>query len=410
VLAEIKPLETFGIHGGRTNVRAKFVLARTTEGCDQGGQLGYVRADRLRLAIVGAGAWGVRAHLPALTARDGVDVVALVDPQTELTESAAARYGVPGSYRDVDSMLRSVGSLDAAVVATPTDTHHDVVMRLVEAGAHVLCEKPLAYTVPQAEEMAKALQARGRLGKMGFLFRCSPVVSRMKALLEEGYIGDLVALESSVVNAQFVDPMKPLHWKMRRERASGGVFVEYGVHSIDLALWLGGPVTRVVAHGLTTIPKRPPTDGHSVVDVDDVSAWIAVYAAGGQALFKAGWASLPVGGGGLRLYGRAGSMAWQLDPTTRRTERLVVSTMVEPEPRTVLEFEAPPVPEDDTGWAPLGLLAHYNSRLDASFIDDIRHGRETGPTFDDGLAAQRVLAAIRTSLDERRWVEVGATA
>ncbi len=333
--------------------------------------------------------------------------MALVDPHTQIIEPAAKRYRVPGIHPDVESMLRNVGRLDAAVVATPTDAHHAVVMRLLKAGAHVLCEKPLAYTVAQAEEMVAALRARGRIGKMGFLFRCSAVVSRMKALVDEGYIGEVVALESSVVNAQFVDPEKPLHWKMRRERANGGVFVEYGVHSIDLGLWLGGPMKRVVAHGLTTVARRPPTDGHSVVDVDDISAWIAVYANGGQALFKAGWASLPVGGGGLRVYGRTGSLAWQLDPTTRRTERLLASTIAEPEPHVVFEFEAPPAPEDDTGWMPLGLLADYNTRLDAGFIDDIRSGHTTGPTFDDGLAAQRVLAAIRTSLDERRWVDVG---
>jgi predicted dehydrogenase len=349
----------------------------------------------------------VRAHLPALLACDGVDVVALVDPRTDVIEPAAARYRVPAIFRDVETMLGQVESLDAAVVATPTDAHHAVVMRLLDRGAHVLCEKPLAYTVPQAEEMTALLHARGRVGKMGFLFRCSPVVARMKELIDQGFIGDVVALESSVVNAQFVDPEKPLHWKMRRARANGGVFVEYGSHSIDLAMWLGGPISRVVAHGLTSIPKRPPTDGHADVDTDDVSAWIAVYQSGGQALFKAGWASLPVGGGGLRVYGRTGSLAWQLDPTTRRTERLLVSTLAEPEPRVLLEFEAPPVPEDDSGWAPLGLLAHYNTRLDAGFIDDIRRGRATGPTFDDGLAAQRVLAAIRTSLDEGRWVDVG---
>jgi predicted dehydrogenase len=364
-------------------------------------------SSRLRVAIVGAGSWGLRAHLPALSTCDGVDVVALVDPRTDVIETAAARYRIPAVFRDVDAMLGDIGPLDAAVVATPTDAHHAVVLRLLEAGAHVLCEKPLAHTVAQAEEMVASLHARRRIGKMGFLFRCSPVVGRMKELVDHGFIGDVVAVESSVVNAQFVDPLRPLHWKMRRERAGGGVFVEYGVHSIDLALWLGGPITRVVAHGLTTVPARPPADGYSTVDVDDIAAWIGVYRSGAQALFKAGWASLPVGGGGLRVYGRTGSLAWQLDPTTRRTERLLASTLTAPEPAVLLEFEAPPDPDDTSGWMPLGLLAHYNARLDAGFIHDILNGQATQPTFDDGLAAQHVLAAIRTSLDEERWAGVG---
>ena len=108
------------------------------------------------------------------------------------------------------------------------------------------------------------------------------------------------------------------------------------------------------------------------------------------------------------MYGRTGSLAWQLDPTTRRTERLVASTLANPAPTVLLESDAPPVPEDDTGWMPLGLLAQYNTRLVAGFISDISTRRATGPTFDDGLDAQRVLAAIRTSLDEGRWVDIGA--
>lgn len=362
---------------------------------------------RLRVAIIGMGAWGTRAHLPALAAREDVEVVAIVDARTDVLRAIAQQYGIPQTFSDAGALFRAVDGLDAVVIATPTDTHHDLVLQALAAGMHVLCEKPLAYDLPQAKAMVEAMHVRDRIGKIGFLFRFSPVVERMKQLIDDGLIGAVQLFESVTLNAQFIDPARPLHWKMRRARANGGVFVEYGSHSIDLALWLGGPITRVVGHGITLIPTRP-TDNAApgTVEVDDVSSWIGTYRHGGEALFRTGWASLPVGGGGLRVYGSRGSLAWQLDPTARRSEQLVIATIENPEPTMLLNLTPPFDPVIDAGPFPLGLSAHYNARLIDRFVSDIRAGTNTGPSFVDGLAAQQVLAALRTSLDEGRWVNV----
>jgi predicted dehydrogenase len=161
----------------------------------------------------------------------------------------------------------------------------------------------------------------------------------------------------------------------------------------------------VVAHGVTLIPSRPtPGDGIGTVDVDDVASWIGVYASGGQALFRSGWASLPVGGGGMRVYGSQGTLMWQQD--RRRAESLIAVTHDDPTPHALFEFAPLFDPVTDEGDFPLGLLARYNHRLAESFIRDIRQGKESWPSFADGLIVQRVLAAIRTSLDDQRWVDV----
>jgi predicted dehydrogenase len=255
--------------------------------------------------------------------------------------------------------------------------------------------------------MVEALNAKRLVGKLGFMFRFSPVIARMKQLVDEGYIGQVQLLESLSLNAQFIDNQKPLHWKMRRARANGGVFVEYGAHSIDLAIWFAGPVSRVVADGLTLIPERPAGDGGvTSVDVDDAASWIAHHVNGAESLVRTGWSSLPIGGAGLRVYGTRGSLAWQLDPTTRRHEWLLGSTIEQPEPTKLFEFAPVLDASSDSDPFPLGLSAHYNAGLIQSFVTDIRRGRATGPSFADGLAAQEVLAGIRTSLDESRWVDV----
>ncbi len=363
---------------------------------------------RLRVAVIGLGAWGTRAHLAALAARDDVEVVAIVEPDAVEAAAAAARFSVPRIEADAAMLWANPGEIDAVVIATPVDTHYRQVMDALAAGCHVLCEKPLAYDLPQAEEMHRVAREAGVVAKLGFLMRFSPVVARMKVLVDEGYLGELRGFEFHSVNAQFIDPDRPRHWKMERSRANGGVFAEYGSHGIDLALWFGGPITKVVAHGTTAISERPlHGGGRGAVDVDDMTAWIGVYANGGDATFRTGWASQPIGGGGVRIYGSRGSLAWQPDPTTRRSEVLIGASTNAPEPTVLLDHTPDFDPVIDSGPFPLGLFARYNAGLIDSFIRDIRAGRVTGPSFDDGLAVQRVLAGIRTSLDEGRWVEVG---
>lgn len=351
------------------------------------------------------GAWGSRAHLPAFASLPGVAVVAVVDPDEAAASRAAETHGVRRVETNALRLFDDPDGLDAVVIATPDDTHRDLAIAAFDAGLHVLCEKPLAYTVAEAAELVAAAERSGRITKLGFLFRFSPVVERMHALVEQGYIGHVQAFDHVGVNAQFVDPSRPMHWKMQRTHAPGGVFVEYGAHTIDLAHWFGGPLARVVAHGITLIPERPlAAGGVGRVDGDDLASWIGEYAGGGQALFRSGWASYAVGTGGMRVYGSLGTLLWE--HRGRSSEALLAITRDDPEPRVLLEYAPVHDPAVDDGPFPLGIYSRYNRRLAESFVNDIRSGIPSSPTFADGLAAQRVLAAIRESLDEQRWVDV----
>lgn len=362
--------------------------------------------SRLRIGIIGMGAWGSRAHLPAFASLPDVEVVVVADPDEAAARRAAVAHGVDRVETDASRLFSNPGGLDAVVIATPDDTHRDLAVAAFDAGLHVLCEKPLGFTAGEAEEMLAAAERSGRIARIGFLFRHSPVVVRMRELVAQGFIGAVQAFEHVGVNAQFADPVRPLHWKMQRRHAPGGVFVEYGAHTIDLALWFGGPLRRVVAHGVTLIPERPLAGGGTgTVDGDDLAAWIGEYAGGGQALFRSGWASLPVGSGGMRVYGTRGTLLWEQHG--RASEALLAVTPDDPEPRVLLEYAPEYDPAVDDGPFPLGIYARYNRRLAESFISDIRGaGASSSPNFADGLAAQRVLAALRTSLDEQRWVDV----
>ncbi len=360
----------------------------------------------VRVAVIGLGAWGTLAHLPSLRAHPDAEVVAVVERDERRLREVAGRFGVPLALATPDELWRRQDAFDAVVIATPTDTHHELALPALALGKHVLCEKPLAFDVGQARAMAEAARAAGVVTKLGFMFRFSPAIQRLKTLLDDGYAGDVVAFQSHTMNAQFIDPATPIHWKMRRNRANGGVFAEYGAHAIDLASWLVGPIERVVAQEQTITPQRPNAAGEMVaVEVDDAAAWLATFASGAQGSFETSWSTLPVGGGGIRVYGTRGSLAWQPDPGLRTSERLIGATVDQPVPEVLLEYRTrfPPAAGDAHA---IGISADYNDRLIASFIGDVRRPPSSGPDFDDGLRAQRVLAALQASLGSSQWASV----
>ena len=363
----------------------------------------------IRVAVIGLGAWGTLAHLPSLRAHPDADVVAVVERDESRLRGVAARFGVPLALTTADALWRQADAFDAVVIATPTDTHRDLALAALALGKHILCEKPLAFDVGQARAMVDAASAAGVVTMLGFMFRFSPAIQRMKVLLDEGYAGEIVAFQSHTMNGQFIDPTTPIHWKMRRDRANGGVFAEYGAHAIDLASWLVGRIDRVVAQARTLTPGRPDGSGASVVvDVDDAAAWLVEFASGAQGSFETSWSTLPVGGGGVRVYGTRGSLAWQPDPGLRTSERLIGATIDRPEPAVLLAYETVHGPrnEDEITARSIGISADYNDGLIASFLSDIRRAHGTGPDFADGLRVQEALAAIQRSLAVRQWEPV----
>ena len=135
-------------------------------------------------------------------------------------------------------------------------------------GLPVLCEKPLARTVPEAEDLVARAAAAGVVTKLGFVFRYSPALRQLRALVQDGYVGRVHSLTVYSQNPQFMDPSAPFHWKMDGARTGGGVVVEYGSHSLDLARWIAGEIEEVCANARTVVPDRPdpPRSGRRQVD------------------------------------------------------------------------------------------------------------------------------------------------
>ncbi len=192
----------------------------------------------LPLAVVGAGAIAT-AYVQALQAVPDLRLVAVVDPD----EQARARLPAVPGFASLDAMFAANVKPAAALVLAPPIHHEGLALQLLRAGLHVLCEKPLAPSVAAATRKLLAAREQNRRLMMGSKFRYTPDVAAARALLDEQRCGDVVLYEN--VFCSHVDMSR--RWNADPAISGGGVLIDNGCHSVDLARYLLGPIARVQA-------------------------------------------------------------------------------------------------------------------------------------------------------------------
>ena len=182
--------------------------------------------DRLRVAVIGAGAIAWDVYLPELARRTDVDLVAVVARSHETIERAQSAFGIPAGFRSVDALLGST-AFDLALVLTPPDAHHDQVVQLLEAGRDVLCEKPVAHTLSDIRAMQEAQRRSGRVLLIAFNRRYCPAYVKAKA-----------ALEGRPLHSCYVEKCK----ESNQPRA----LLNDAIHVVDTMRWFCGGVVQDV--------------------------------------------------------------------------------------------------------------------------------------------------------------------
>src|SRR5579859_7819669 len=142
----------------------------------------------VRVGVVGTSLWADSMYLPALQNHPKGKIVAVCGRDPDRTQVFAARWNIPHFYTDFRKLL-DAGGLDALIVASANDSHHPITMAALDAGLHVLCEKPLALNAIQAREMADKAKSSGRKNMVPFTYRYMPTNRYLKQLIDEGYIG-----------------------------------------------------------------------------------------------------------------------------------------------------------------------------------------------------------------------------
>jgi predicted dehydrogenase len=322
-------------------------------------------------------------------------------------EAAADRLGWASVETDWRALIAR-DDIQLIDISAPGDMHAPIAIAALQAGKHVLCEKPLANTLAEAEAMAAAADAAyssGARAMVGFNYRRVPALALARRLVEEGRIGTLRHLRAVYLQDWLVDPDAPMTWRMQAERAGSGALGDLGAHIVDLARYLtGDEITGVSALSATFTGKRPLADGSGTgtVTVDDAVVFTARLGGGALAAFEVTrCATGRKNALRIELNGTAGSLAFDLERLNELefcdgTERGEVAGF-----RRILVTEAGH-PYLSAWWPPGHIIGweHTFTHQAKDLLTAIAESKQPEPSFADGLAVQKVLDAVQSSADQ----------
>ncbi|MDN4171554.1 Gfo/Idh/MocA family oxidoreductase [Nocardioides sp. SOB77] len=325
----------------------------------------------------------------------------LVGRDPAALKTAADRYGWADTATDWRDVVTR-DDVDVVDICTPGHLHAEIALAALEAGKHVLVEKPLANTVAESEALVAAAAAaaeRGVVTMTGFNYRRVPALALARRMIAEGRIGTVRQVRASYLQDWLVDEAAPMTWRLRRESAGSGVLGDLGSHVVDqLHHLLGEPVVAASGHLRTFVPERAGDHGPEPVTVDD-AAWATLETASGvvASVEVSRMATSRKNALQLEVYGTTGSLSFDLE---RLNELGVDDRALDPDGgvRRVLVTEATH-PYLDAWWPPghtLGWDSTFTSQA-ADFLTAVANRTQPSPSFADGLAVQRVLAAIEES-------------
>jgi predicted dehydrogenase len=358
--------------------------------------------EKLRAGIIGTSWWSELEHLPGLRARGDVEVTGLCGRNPARLAEVAARHQVAETYTDWRELVAR-GRLDVLVIATPNVLHREQALAGLSAGAHVICEKPLAMNLAEARELRDRARATGRKTLTFFTHRALAASALAKRLVDAGHLGRPVHVAASYLTSSHLRPGKQAGWRMQRSQSGTGVLGDLGSHVVDLVRWWLGDFRQVCAQWATVTGER---DGIRT-DADEQVSFLAELACGAQATFHA--SKLAAGRGNFQrveLHGTAGSLVWEAEPGFDATweGRLQVG-----HPAATRLDPVPIPPELRRGLDTPDAQANRNEafrRLTDPFFAAIRGGGDPSPDFADGAAVQAVLDAVAASAERGVWVEV----
>ena len=350
---------------------------------------------KLRVGVLGAGAFAEACHVPGLQSHPRAEVVAICGRRPERARALAERLGVPDVATDPDELC-SRSDLDAITVCTPNASHTEQVLLALAHGKHVFCEKPLGLTVAEAEEMVRAARAGGRVHQVAFTYRYLHGVAELRRRVAAGDVGEPFLFRAHHEFWDGLRPDAPIGWRELRGPAGAGVLYDSGSHFFDLARFLLGEITKVKAQVQHLPRQRLESASGQVreVETDDLASASLRFASGARGQWFASRITPPRGENYVQVIGREGALEALL--SRGRLDGLRAARPGR------AGWEELPLPEEARDGQ-----AHALPRMMASFVDACLAGRlrDDDASFDDGLAAQRALAAADASAGSG-WVRL----
>ncbi|WP_066287161.1 Gfo/Idh/MocA family protein [Arthrobacter sp. B6] len=321
-------------------------------------------------------------------------------------QEAAGKYGWAETATDWRTVLER-DDIHIVDICAPGWMHAEIATASLEAGKHVLLEKPLANTLAEAEAMTKAAQAaraRGVQSMVGFNYRRVPALALARELIAEGRVGTVRHVRAAYLQDWLADETAPMTWRLKKETAGSGALGDIASHAIDQVLFLlADRVTEVSGRVHTFTTRRPGAAGLEEVTVDD-AAWATLSLASG-AIASVEASRVATGRKNslqLEIYGDKGSILFDLENLNELRFLDATAPAREQGYRRILVSE-PDHPYLDAWWPQGHIIGweHTFTHEIRDFLLAVDGGTPPTPSFEDGLEVQRILNAIEESAAER---------
>ena len=364
-------------------------------------------SQKVNIAVIGANihaGWGGVVHIPALLELPEYRVVGLCTSRKETALEAAEHFGVPMAFHDYREMVAHP-NVEAVSVCVRVPLHHEMVMAALEAGKHVYCEWPLGVTVAEAEEMAAKARERGVVHMVGLQLRNNPVLLRLKELIDEGYVGDMLSVRMKACVSSTPNVHPRLAWEVDGNLGAHVLSIPGG-HTLDVISHCVAEFSQLSAQVSTQLTSRRVEGTGEVLEVTApdtvlVAGTLTNGAAVSAHVSRGIWHGT---GWTLEVYGTEGTLV----ASANTLPQLATSIRLEGA-RDSEEALAPlEIPKGLT-WAPEGLtkVEPFNTaQMFRRFAAAIRNGGPVHPNFDDAVANHELLASIERSSALGRKVSV----
>ncbi|GAB4430042.1 MAG: Gfo/Idh/MocA family oxidoreductase [Anaerolineae bacterium] len=373
----------------------------------------------LNIGLIGYGGIG-RVHAMAYRAipfhygltADTVNLVGVATSRAETAAQAAREIGCDFWTADYRELLAR-DDIDIVDICVPNHMHEEIVIAAAEAGKHIYCEKPLSMGVADGQRIVAAVEQAGVKSQMTFNFRFFPAITRARQLMDEGFVGRVFSFRGRYFRSSYIDPNKPLSWRLRKEISGGGALADLGSHVLDVLYYLLGDFGSVQATLDTLIKERPVAKGAAekgTVDVDDIALMQLRMADG-----TLGQVEISRMGTGVtndlqfEIYGDKGAIRFR----SEEPSWLEVYDVRDPgQPlggmrgfrrlEVVQRHEGAVSPD----WSMPPGFVRSHAECQYRFLKAVAEDSAPAPTLADGLKIQQIMAAAEESSQVGRWVEV----
>ncbi|MCU1573715.1 MAG: putative dehydrogenase [Micrococcaceae bacterium] len=353
-------------------------------------------------------------------------LTAIAGRNPESVRAAANKQGWESTETDWRRLIER-DDIDLIDICTPGDTHAEIAIAALEAGKHVLCEKPLANSVEEAEQMTEAAERaaqRGVFSMCGFTYRRTPALALAKRFIDEGRLGNIRQVRAQYLQDWLSDENAPMTWRLDKSKSGSGALGDIGAHSIDAAQWVTGQKITGVSALMETFVQERPLAGDMVglgghgdvaadsprgqVTVDDAALFTARFDGGQIGVFEATRFALGRKNAmRLEVNGSAGSLAFDFEESNVLS---YYDGADSPDAGFRRIFVTEPEHPYVGNWWPTGHGLGYEHGFTHQVVDLVTalgNQEQPQPSFADALQVQRVLAAVEQSAgDDSRWQKI----